>query len=106
VVVDEYQHFEGIVSKRDILYKHSTSHSRVQRMSIKDIMTPQENIILVQKEDDVRTVLAVMNEQRIQHLPIFAEGRVFALISIDDVMEAFITDISSNTMLADLIDRQ
>jgi CBS domain-containing protein len=105
MVVDEYQHFEGIVSKRDILYKYSTSHSRVQRMSIKDIMTPQKHLIGVQKDDNVRTVLAVMNEQKIQHLPIFAEGKVFALVSIDDVIEAFVTDIV-NTMLSIFIDGQ
>ena len=70
MVVDEHQYIEGIVSKRDILYKYSTSHSRVQHMSIKDMMTPQEHIIGVQKDDDVWTVLAVMNEQSIQHLPI------------------------------------
>ena len=92
MVVDEYQHFEGIVSKRDILYKYSTSHSRVQRMSIKDIMTPQKHLIGVQKDDNVRTVLAVMNEQRIHHLPIFDEGKVFALVSIDDVVEAVVTE--------------
>jgi CBS domain-containing protein len=105
MVVDEYQHFEGIVSKRDILYKYSTSHSRVQRMSIKDIMTPQKHLIGVQKDDNVRTVLAVMNEQRIHHLPIFDEGKVFALVSIDDVVEAVVTE-TVNTMVSDFIDGQ
>ncbi len=102
MVVDEHQRIEGIVSKRDILYKYSISHSRIQHMSIKDIMTPQEHIIVVQKDDDVRTVLAVMNEQRIHHLPIFDEGKVFALVSIDDVVEAFVTD-TINTMVSDFI---
>jgi CBS domain-containing protein len=105
MVVDEHQHIEGIVSKRDILYKYSTSHSRVQQMSIKDMMTPQEHISGVQKDHDVRAVLAVMNEQRIQHLPIFDEEKVFALVSIDDVVEAVVTE-AVNRMVPDFIDGQ
>ena len=105
MVVDDHQHIEGIVSKRDILYKYSTSHSRVQHMSIKDMMTPQEHVIGVQKDDDVRTVLAVMNEQSIQHLPIFDEEKVFALVSIDDVVKAVVTE-TVNTMVSDFIDGQ
>jgi len=93
MVVDEHQHIEGIVSKRDILYKYSTSHSRVQHLSIKDIMIPQENVIVARKDDDVRTVLGVMNAQRIEHLPISYEGKAFALVSIADVVEAFVADI-------------
>ena len=105
MVVDEHQHFEGIVSKRDILYKYATSHSRVQQMSIKDMMTPQKHLIVVQKDDNVRTVLAVMNEQRIHHLPIFDEGKVFALVSIDDVVEAVVTE-AVNIMGPGFIDGQ
>ena len=93
MVVDENQHIQGIVSKRDILYKYSTSHRRVQHLSIKDIMIPQENLIVARKDDDVRTVLGVMNAQRIEHLPISDEGKAFALVSIADVVEAFVADI-------------
>jgi CBS domain-containing protein len=105
MVVDEHQHLKGIVSKRDILYKYSTSHSRVQQMFIKDIMTPHRPLIGVQKGDNVRTALAVMNEQRIHHLPIFDEGKVFALVSIDDVVEVVVTE-TVNTMVSDFIDGQ
>ena len=105
MVVDEHQHIEGIISKRDILYKYATSHSRVQQMSIKDIMTPHKHLIGVQKDDNVRTVLAVMNEQRIQHLPIFDEEKIFALVSIDDVVEAVVTE-TVNIMVSDFIDGQ
>lgn len=105
MVVDEQQHIEGLVSKRDILYKYSTSHSRVQHMSIKDMITPQEYLIGVQKDDDVRTALAVMNAQSIQHLPIFDEEKVFALVSIDDVVQAVVTD-TVNAMVSDFINRK
>ena len=56
-------------------------------------MIPQENLIVARKDDDVRSVLGVMNEQRIEHLPIIDEGKVFALVSIADLVEAFVADI-------------
>lgn len=106
LVVDDDHSIEGIISKSDIVSSHNISHNWVQPpLSIKDIMTPQEKQTVARKDDEIRTVLAMMEEQNLQHLPILDQGKVFALISLDDVITAFATD-TVNTMVSNFINRK
>jgi len=93
LVVDECQCRQGLVSKHDISYACSTSHGKAQPMRIQDLLKSHEQNVVAQQSDDIRDILSVMIEKNMNHLPIMHEGKVLAIVAIDDVVDAFVAEI-------------
>jgi len=93
LVMDEGQQKQGLISKHDISYANSTSYGKVQQMRVQDLLRLQEQNVVAQKSDDIRYVLGVMVEKGMSYLPITHDGNVLAFVCIDDVVDAFVSEI-------------
>ena len=76
----------GIFTERDILRICANEAPRLQEIRIGDVMST--NLIIGQLEDDIESVLRVMTEKHIRHLPILAEGYVAGMVSIGDLVKS------------------
>ncbi|MBX3411310.1 MAG: CBS domain-containing protein [Pirellulales bacterium] len=86
VVCDADGHMLGIVSERDILRCIAKHRGGCSRLSVRDLMT--KNVVTGTPSDDIATVMGLMTDHRIRHLPITEEDRLVGIVSIGDVVKA------------------
>jgi CBS domain-containing protein len=90
VVLDENETLLGIVTERDyarkVIVKGRSSHdTRVAEIMTSDVMTASS-------EHTVNSCMELMTEKKVRHLPVVENGRVVAMVSIGDLVQAIIAD--------------
>ncbi len=85
IIVDEDGRLEGIVTERDIIY--AVAKDKVgKEFPAYTIMT--ENPITVRPGDSLTSVVKLMKENRIRHIPVVDEsGKPLGMISLRDVLD-------------------
>jgi CBS domain-containing protein len=74
----------GIVSERDVV--RALRHAEDARgMAVSDIMTTEVRVC--SPEDSLGTLMAVMTEHRVRHVPVVDEGRLVGVLSIGDAVK-------------------
>ncbi len=86
VVVNNHDEIIGIVAPNDVLKAIDRHPEHITNITISEIMT--RNIIVVNPEDNVDELMAIMTENRIRHLPVIDRGKLAGLVSIGDVVKA------------------
>ena len=79
---------EGIFSERDFARACSMNNTLSLDIPIKDYMS--KRVICVNPQQTIENCLALMTEKRIRHLPVVDDEKPVGLISIGDVVKAFI----------------
>ena len=86
VVCDPGGGLAGIITERDILRACAARHGRLEDKTVEKHMTT--DVITGAPRDDVETVMGLMTEHRIRHMPVLDEGRLVGMISIGDVVKS------------------
>ena len=89
VVVDKHDQIMGIVAPVDVLEAVHKDPVNISKMTVQEVMS--ENVIVSGPEESVETLMAIMTENRIRHIPIIDGGRLAGLVSIGDVVKAQLT---------------
>ena len=90
VVVMEGEELKGIVTERDYARKVIIKGRSSESTPIADIMTP--DVKTTTPEATVDTCMALMHSLNCRHLPVLEDGKVVAMISSRDLVEAIIAD--------------
>jgi CBS domain-containing protein len=90
VVLDENGGLAGIVTERDYARKvivkgRSSGDTRVAEIMTADVLTTG-------CDNTVNSCMEIMSEKKLRHLPVVEDGRVIAMISIGDLVQAIIAD--------------
>jgi len=90
VVLDENGGLAGIVTERDYARKvivkgRSSGDTRVAEIMTADVLTTG-------CDNTVNSCMEIMSEKKLRHLPVVEDGRVIAMISIGDLVQAVIAD--------------
>jgi CBS domain-containing protein len=90
VVLDENGRLAGIVTERDyarkvIVMGRSSKDTRVAEIMTTDVLTAAS-------DHTVNACMEIMTERKIRHLPVVEDGRVIAMVSIGDLVQAIIAD--------------
>ena len=90
VVLDEQGRLAGIVTERDyarkvIVMGRSSKDTRVAEIMTTDVLTTDG-------DGTVNACMEIMTEKKIRHLPVVEDGRVIAMVSIGDLVQAIIAD--------------
>jgi CBS domain-containing protein len=83
----------GIVSERDYVRKVASQRIPAWSVQVGEIMTP--DVITVTPDDSISHCMKLMSANRIRHLPVLAEGRLAAMVSITDVVRALDATLES-----------
>ncbi len=86
VVSPDGQHIEGIISERDVVRNLGDLHTDLLAQPVSSIMST--SVHTCTPTDDVETIMNVMTERRIRHLPVVEGGRLCGIISIGDVVKS------------------
>ncbi len=93
LVMDDNGEVEGIVSERDILRSAYRSQANCKGMSVIDIMTHRDQLVVAGEQDDIESLMDAMTEKHIRHIPIVGDdGKPMGLISIGDLVKAQLSD--------------
>jgi CBS domain-containing protein len=76
----------GIITERDVLRHAATDVRRLESARVRDLMTV--DVITITPDTEINTVMNIMAERRIRHLPVLEGGVVRGIISIRDVVNA------------------
>ena len=94
VVSRDGRKIDGIISERDVVRAMPGNLDLLIGMHVRDLMTVE--VVTCTTDATVAELMKVMTERRIRHIPVIdSEGNVISLVSIGDVVKAYITDIDS-----------
>ena len=85
---------DGIVSERDIVRNLSELHGDLLAEPVTSIMSTAVQTCL--PSDDVGTIMSLMTEHRIRHVPVVQDGRLCGIISIGDVVKSRIVELEKD----------
>jgi CBS domain-containing protein len=94
VVSPDGQQIEGIVSERDIVQHLSDLRSEPLEALVESIMST--SVQVCSPADDVESIMNVMTEHRIRHVPVVEDGRLSGIISIGDVVKSRIEELEKD----------
>jgi predicted transcriptional regulator len=89
VVVNKYDEIMGIVAPVDVLEAVHKDPVNISTMTVREVMS--ENVIVAGPDESVETLMAIMTENRIRHIPIMNQGRLAGIVSIGDAVKAQLT---------------
>ena len=86
VVTEDAKHILGIVSERDIARVLHRDGTAALDRPVREVMTAE--VRTCGPDDTVDSLMALMTERRIRHVPVFTEGRdLVGIVSIGDVVK-------------------
>jgi CBS domain-containing protein len=88
LMVMEDDGIEGIITERDILRALSKHKGDLLNLSVSDIMTT--DLITCDVNDSLETLMDIMTESHIRHLPVLEAGNLVGIISIGDIVESLL----------------
>jgi CBS domain-containing protein len=89
-LVVEGERLAGIVSERDCVRKLELRGRSARDTRVGEIMTG--SVFYVQPEQTIEECMGLMTSHRIRHLPVLQEGRIRGVVSIGDVVKAYIAE--------------
>ncbi len=93
LVRDDDGFVRGVLSERDIVRGLADLGSRCLETGVVELMT--RDVVFCGPEDDIDTIMAIMTDRRIRHLPVMRENQLLGIISIGDVVKFRIEEIKS-----------
>ena len=95
VVSSDGESIDGILSERDIVRALHRTGATVLDDSIGSIMT--SNVVTCRADERVDSMMSLMTENRIRHLPVAEDGRLTGIISIGDVVASRVAELENET---------
>ena len=93
LVRDDDGFVRGVFSGRDIVRGLAGLGSRCLETGVVELMT--RDVVFCGPEDDIDTIMAIMTDRRIRHLPVMRENQLLGIISIGDVVKFRTEEIKS-----------
>ena len=86
LIVIESDHPVGIFAERDVFRAHIKDKSAAfSEIRLKDAMT--NKLFAAKTEDEVDSVMSVMIQADIRHLPVMKESKIVGLLTLHDLIE-------------------
>jgi CBS domain-containing protein len=85
VVTSDGERIDGIVSERDVVRALHHRGTPVLDEEVTTVMTAE--VTTCAPEDEVDSLMSIMTERRIRHVPVVVDGRLTGIVSIGDVVK-------------------
>ncbi|HKA02983.1 MAG TPA: CBS domain-containing protein [Acidimicrobiales bacterium] len=102
IVTEDAKRIVGIVSERDIARALHRDGPAALTRSVTDVMTA--DVRTCGPDDTVDSLMALMTERRIRHVPVVVEGELVGIVSIGDVVKHRVHELEhENSALVEYI---
>lgn len=85
VVSEDGAHISGIVSERDVVRALAAEGAGILAKPVADIMAV--DVRTIDPEAGIEDTAHIMTYERIRHVPVMADGSLYAIVSIGDVVK-------------------
>ncbi len=86
LIVCEDDRMVGIITERDILRACAELDEPLASIPVAVRMT--RNVVTCSPDCDVETIMGMMTDHRVRHMPLLDNGRLAGMISIGDIVKA------------------
>jgi len=94
VVSSDGTSIDGIVSERDIVRALFDRHGSLLDEPVRSIMT--STVFTGSPDDDTETLMRVMTERRVRHVPVVQDGAMVGIVSIGDIVKSRIGELEKD----------
>ncbi len=94
VVSPDGLQIDGIVSERDIVRHLSELHTELLEAPVASIMSTEVRVCA--PSDDVESIMNLITEHRIRHVPVVEDRQLSGIISIGDVVKSRIQELEKD----------
>jgi len=94
VVSTDGEHIDGIVSERDIVRGLFGASGELLERPVSSIMT--STVFTCSPEDEAESLMSVMTDRRIRHVPVVVDGVLCGIVSIGDVVKSRIGELEKD----------
>ena len=94
VVSADGAHIDGIVSERDIVRSLGDRSDALLEDPVSSIMT--RVVATASPDDEVESLMKVMTERRVRHVPVVRDGVLAGIVSIGDVVKSRIDELEQD----------
>ncbi|NQV81491.1 MAG: CBS domain-containing protein [Alphaproteobacteria bacterium] len=84
---------DGILSERDIIRGLADQGSRIGSIPAAELMT--RSVVTCAPTDTISSLMVLMTERRIRHLPVIESGALIGIVSIGDIVKHRLAEIES-----------
>lgn len=95
VVSADGETIDGVLSERDVVRALADRGASAIDLLARDLMSSE--VVTCQPDTTVETLMSVMTERRIRHIPVVVDGRIAGLVSIGDVVKDRISALEHET---------
>ncbi len=86
LIVTEADHPVGIFAERDVFRAHIRDKTAAfTDIKLKDAMSPK--LLMAKMEDEVGSVMSMMIQANIKHMPVIAENQIVGMLTLPDLIE-------------------
>ena len=86
LIITEADHPVGVFAERDVFRAHIRDKAAAfSDISLKDAMTPK--LLVAKTEDEISSVMAMMIQADIKHMPVIAEDKIVGMLTLADLIE-------------------
>ena len=93
LIRDDDGFVSGVLSERDIVRGLAVMGAGCLETPVSELMTRE--VVFCGPEDDINTIMAIMTDRRIRHLPVMRDNQLLGIISIGDVVKFRIEEIET-----------
>lgn len=98
MVIAEDRTIEGIFTERDVMIKLASTDELVGHLTVKDIMTKKENLIIIEGDESITEIMDIMMTKNVRHLPIIDKaGVLHGIIAMRDIFRILLKDAKRDT---------
>ena len=80
----------GILSERDIVRGLYEKKAKTEALLVKDLMT--KKVLMGSPDDEIGSIMQLMTEKRVRHIPVMHNGVLLGIVSIGDVVKSLLQD--------------
>ncbi len=96
VVSSDGKKIEGIISERDVVRALGLREDLLD-LPVSEIMT--EKVFTCTRSDRIDSLMSMMTDKRIRHLPVEVDGVLSGLVSIGDVVKHRVSELEDETQV-------
>jgi len=90
MVTDDAEMPAGIFTERDLLRVSAETKLKLGSIRLKDEMT--RDLVIGIPSDEIESILSVMTEKRLRHIPVMENQKLVGIISAGDLVRALLQD--------------
>jgi CBS domain-containing protein len=94
VVTDAASGVVGIVSERDVVRCCAERGADALGVGVGDVMSSP--VVTCSPDDDVVSLMTLMTDRRIRHVPVLEDGRLAGIVSIGDVVKSRLDQLEAD----------